>query len=137
MVSLAADDPFWPQLACAGDPRITRARGGRERADSVLGALQTLLRMGVDEDAWVLVHDAARPNLAREDLDRLLGELQHDPVGGLLAAQSRDTLKQADAEGRVVQTLDRARIWQATPRRCSAWACCSARCRRHWPPPWR
>ena len=34
-----ADDPFWPALPCATDPRIQRVEGGAERADSVLAGL--------------------------------------------------------------------------------------------------
>ncbi|MFO7639733.1 MAG: 2-C-methyl-D-erythritol 4-phosphate cytidylyltransferase, partial [Candidatus Competibacteraceae bacterium] len=64
-------------------------------------------------DDWVLVHDAARPCLCTEDLDRLLAELDHDPVGGLLAVPVRDTLKQANAAGRVATTVDRSRLWHA------------------------
>lgn len=113
VVCLAADDPYWPQLAVASDPRVRRAAGGRERADSVLAGLELLLADGAGADDWVLVHDAARPNLAREDLDRLLSTLGEDPVGGLLAVPARDTLKRAGADGRVVETVDRALIWQA------------------------
>ncbi|MDP3817202.1 2-C-methyl-D-erythritol 4-phosphate cytidylyltransferase [Pseudomonas sp.] len=113
VVSLAADDPYWPNLACARDPRIRRAEGGRERADSVLNGLLRLSELGAQERDWVLVHDAARPNLARSDLDLLLAELADDPVGGLLAVPARDTLKRAGADGRVLATVDRAPIWQA------------------------
>lgn len=113
VVSLADHDPYWPQLACATDGRIRRAAGGRERADSVLNALQVLQEQGAADEDWVLVHDAARPNLARSDLDRLLSMLADDPVGGLLAVPARDTLKWAGADGRVSATLDRSTVWQA------------------------
>ena len=112
-VSLAADDPWWPQLPCASDTRILRAPGGRERADSVLSGLHCLQESGAAGEDWVLVHDAARPNLARSDLELLLTELAHDPVGGLLAVPARDTLKQAGPDGRVLRTLDRSTVWQA------------------------
>lgn len=113
VVSIAENDPYWPGLRCAGDARIQRAPGGRERADSVLNALLLLHAQGAVDDDWVLVHDAARPNLARSDLDKLLSELADDPVGGLLAVPARDTLKRAGADGRVVATVDRSTIWQA------------------------
>ncbi|MBN0977785.1 2-C-methyl-D-erythritol 4-phosphate cytidylyltransferase [Pseudomonas hygromyciniae] len=113
VVSLAVDDPYWPNLACAGDPRIQRADGGSQRSGSVLNALLQLNALGASDDDWVLVHDAARPNLSREDLDTLLAELAHDPVGGLLAVPARDTLKRVDKHGRVVETIDRSLIWQA------------------------
>jgi 2-C-methyl-D-erythritol 4-phosphate cytidylyltransferase len=113
VISLAVDDPYWPTLACASDSRIQRATGGKERADSVLNALLHLHAQGAHDDDWVLVHDAARPNLSRADLDKLLHELANDPVGGLLAVPAKDTLKRADANGRVTETVDRSLIWQA------------------------
>ncbi len=113
VLALGRDDPYWPTLACADDPRIQRADGGAERADSVLNALVKLEALGASVDDWVLVHDAARPNLARSDLDRLLGELADDPVGGLLAVPSRDTVKLAGVDGKVARTLDRQLIWLA------------------------
>lgn len=113
VVSLAEDDPFWPELSCSREPRIHRAPGGSERADSVFNALLRLVELGAVEDDWVLVHDAARPNLARSDLDNLLAVLAEDPVGGLLAVPARDTLKRAGPDGRVRETVDRSVIWQA------------------------
>jgi 2-C-methyl-D-erythritol 4-phosphate cytidylyltransferase len=113
VVSLALDDPYWPHLACAAEPRLQRAEGGRERADSVLNGLLRLSELGARDDDWVLVHDAARPNLARSDLDLLLAELAGDAVGGLLAVPARDTLKRAGPDGRVRETVDRVTIWQA------------------------
>jgi 2-C-methyl-D-erythritol 4-phosphate cytidylyltransferase len=70
---------------------VLTCNGGAERADSVLAGLQAL----PDDvaDAFVLVHDAARPNLAGIDLDRLLAVGAVDPVGAILAAPVRDTLK--------------------------------------------
>lgn len=113
VVVLAEDDPYWPNLACALDPRIHRATGGAERADSVLAGLMHLTELGAQAGDWVLVHDAARPNLARHDLDVLLESLADDPVGGLLAVPARDTLKRCDSHGRVRETIDRSVIWQA------------------------
>lgn len=113
MVALAAHDTWWGKLDCAQHPLVQRCRGGHERADSVLNALQALEAQGAQQQDWVLVHDAARPNLAQEDLARLLSELSSDEVGGLLAVPARDTLKQVDATGRVSKTLDRSVIWQA------------------------
>ena len=112
-VSLAAEDPWWPTLAGARDARILRAPGGRERADSVLGGLLLLGEQGATAGDWVLVHDAARPNLCREDLDRLLAELAQDPVGGLLGVPARDTLKRVGRDGRVSETVDRSQVWLA------------------------
>lgn len=82
----------------------------------------------------MLVHDAARPNLARSDLDKLLHSLADDPVGGLLAVPAQDTLKRAGADGRVCATVDRSVIWQAyTPQMFRL----GEHYARHWPKHWR
>jgi 2-C-methyl-D-erythritol 4-phosphate cytidylyltransferase len=92
--------------------RLFEVPGGAERADSVRNGLEFLARRGDPQD-WVLVHDAARPCLPPADLERLIRTLMEDPVGGILAAPSTDTLKLSDAEGRVQETLDRDRVWRA------------------------
>jgi 2-C-methyl-D-erythritol 4-phosphate cytidylyltransferase len=113
VVSLAEHDTWWSHLACARHPGIHRASGGQQRCDSVLNALLKLSELGAGSRDWVLVHDAARPNLAASDLDRLLSELAHDETGGLLAVPAKDTLKRAASDGRVSETLDRSVVWHA------------------------
>ena len=113
VVCLSMEDGWWPDLPCASNPRITRTAGGKERADSVLNGLNELLALGAAEGDWVLVHDAARPNLAESDLHKLLHTLKDDAVGGLLAVPVRDTLKLAGPDGRVSSTPDRSLFWQA------------------------
>src|SRR3990167_11245123 len=60
VVSLAVDDPYWPNLACAADPRIQRVEGGDERSGSVLHALLHLPAPGADDEDWGLVAAAVR-----------------------------------------------------------------------------
>ena len=67
----------------------------------------------VRADDFVLVHDAARPNLAPADLDRLLEQGRADPVGAILAAPVRDTLKRAGDDGGIDRTEPRERLWRA------------------------
>ena len=112
VVALDPADGYWLRTALADDPRVRRVAGGAERCHSVLNALDALApEAGADD--WVLVHDAARPCLRAADLDRLVLALEGDPVGGLLAVPVRDTMKEADAEGRVRRTLPRDRLWHA------------------------
>ncbi len=113
VVVLAEDDGWWPALEQAQHPQVYRARGGQERADSVLSGLHRLCELGAAGDDWVLVHDAARPLLTRADLDGLLEQLWQDPCGGLLAVPASDTLKQGGQENRVVATVPRQQIWHA------------------------
>lgn len=112
MVALAGDDAYWPGwLEIAGKP-VATCIGGAERADSVLAGLDALPD-DVRPDAFVLVHDAARPNLAPADLDRLLDLGTVDPVGAILAAPVRDTLKRAGDDGGIDRTEPRERLWRA------------------------
>lgn len=111
VVALAPVDPYWPMLAAAADPRVAATVGGEERADSVWSGLCALKEMAQDQD-FVLVHDAARPCLRSEDVERMIDALADDPVGGILALPSVDTLKEAEG-GRVQSTLDRRRVWRA------------------------
>jgi 2-C-methyl-D-erythritol 4-phosphate cytidylyltransferase len=107
------------------------AAGGQERSHSVRNALAALAD-GANRDDWVLVHDAARPCLPRNDLDRLLAELVAHPVGGLLATPAADTLKRADAAREVQQTVDRAGLWRAlTPQMFRYARLCDALDRAH------
>ena len=86
--------------------------GGQERCHSVFNALLHLLPYA-DENDWVLVHDAARPCLRKDDIDYLIETLAQDPVGGLLAMPVRDTMKRAGVDGRVEGTVDRVQLWHA------------------------
>jgi 2-C-methyl-D-erythritol 4-phosphate cytidylyltransferase len=109
VVALAEDDPYWAAIA---PPEVLVARGGGERSHSVRNGL-TALSARAGRDDWVLVHDAARPCLPRQDLDRLLGDLATHAVGGLLASPAADTLKRADASRAVQETVDRSGLWRA------------------------
>ncbi len=111
MVVLSSDDVHWPGLLeLAGKP-VRTATGGGERADSVLAGLNAL---GIDigDDAFVLVHDAARPCVREEDITKLI-ECAPEAGGGLLAAPLRDTLKRADRNGLVEATEARESRWRA------------------------
>jgi 2-C-methyl-D-erythritol 4-phosphate cytidylyltransferase len=88
--------------------------GGATRAESVLNGLKVAQGVSaIQDDDWVLVHDAARPCLGKAQLDRLLDELVDDEVGGLLAVPVADTLKRSDAGSRVERTELRENLWQA------------------------
>ncbi|RMG49741.1 MAG: 2-C-methyl-D-erythritol 4-phosphate cytidylyltransferase [Gammaproteobacteria bacterium] len=112
-VALGPQDGYWPQLPVAADARITRVEGGRERCHSVLNALRAILAGPGQEEDRVLVHDAARPCLRREDLDRLIEEAGATPEGGILAVPVRDTMKRAGAADAIDHTIDRNALWHA------------------------
>jgi 2-C-methyl-D-erythritol 4-phosphate cytidylyltransferase len=111
-ISLAADDPYWGEVADrlakldGRVPEIIRAGGGVERSHSVRKGLAALGTRAAAED-WVLVHDAARPCLSANDLQHLLERLRTHPVGGLLATPAADTLKRASTEPESSKDLTR------------------------------
>jgi 2-C-methyl-D-erythritol 4-phosphate cytidylyltransferase len=99
----------WPHFN--GKLSVLRC-GGASRAQSVLNGLNAIAQSMTDE-TWVLVHDAARPGLQSSDVNKLINELVHDEVGGLLALPLPDTLKQSDTTLRVSKTLPRDHLWLA------------------------
>jgi 2-C-methyl-D-erythritol 4-phosphate cytidylyltransferase len=111
LVVLAAGDRYWPGLELPAGKPVRVATGADERCDSVLAGLRALPGE-VGAEAFVLVHDAARPCVPPEDIERLVA-LGAPAGGGLLAAPLRDTLKLADASARVVATEPRESRWRA------------------------
>ena len=112
VVALSPDDPYWAGWREIDDKPVYTCLGGAERADSVLAALQALPDT-IGEEQWVLVHDAARPCLRGIDLSRLIAMGQADPVGAILAAPVRDTLKRAEGQSRSGATEPREMLWRA------------------------
>ena len=109
LIVVAPSDGRWARIGF--DRRVAVATvGGESRAESVRNGLRVL--PGANENDWVLVHDAARPCLTRQDLVRLLDRVGSDPIGGLLALQVTDTVKRG-VDFRVEQTLRRDETWLA------------------------
>ncbi len=112
LVALSPNDAWWPATAYANHAGVIAVDGGAERCHSVLNALHRLSEMAADHD-WVLVHDAARPCLRVGDIDRLIEQLNDHPVGGILGMPVRDTMKRADADGQITETVCREGLWHA------------------------
>jgi 2-C-methyl-D-erythritol 4-phosphate cytidylyltransferase len=113
-VVLAPDDRRWVgcDWGAFGERLAPLWCGGASRRDSVFNGLVAMANV-VDPEDWVLVHDAARPCLAPPELARLIDAVLADGTGGLLAVPLADTLKRADADGRVAATEPRAALWLA------------------------
>lgn len=111
VVALAEQDAYWPVLAGKFQARVQTVVGGVERSDSVLNALNYLNTVADGQD-WVLVHDAARPCVHAQDIQRLQRALKTHSVGGLLGVPVTDTMKQVQA-GTVLATVPRAGLWHA------------------------
>lgn len=113
IVALHADDDQFADLDVSQHPKVTTVVGGEERADSVLNALLDLKKDGLDQNSWVLVHDAARPCVQRVDIESMLQQLSHHEVGGIMAVPCSDTLKKVSPIGDIINTVERSQLWQA------------------------
>jgi len=116
LVAINAADTHWPELPLANDARIQVVEGGDERRDSVLNGLRAL-EPQVDEQDWVLVHDAARPCVRLDNICAMCEQLEGHPVGGILGVPVADTLKRSQQTGdgtfEIEATVDRSALWRA------------------------
>tara|TARA_R110000772_G_scaffold83005_4_gene175761 strand:- start:179 stop:874 length:696 start_codon:yes stop_codon:yes gene_type:complete len=108
IVVLNAKDDYFASLPLASKSWITRVDGGNERADSVLAGLDSM-----NNEKWVLVHDAARPCLDHDDLSKLLLVAQRSAYGAILACRVRDTMKRANDLQEITHTESRDNLWHA------------------------
>jgi 2-C-methyl-D-erythritol 4-phosphate cytidylyltransferase len=83
-----------------------RVLGGESRSASVRNALAE-----APEATVAVVHDAARPLLTRELVERCIAALEPGVDGAIAAGRMTDTVKEAGPDGRVLRTLDRSVLW--------------------------
>ena len=107
ILPVAENDPYLSGIDLLQDPRIKVVTGGANRADSVLNGLRSI----ENKKSWVLVHDAARPCLRHEDLDKLV-QIE-DENGAILAIPAVDTIKRSNADLQIQHTEDRSQLWLA------------------------
>lgn len=111
VVAINENDTHWPQLNIQ-HPKLQTVTGGEQRMHSVMNALDAL-QDSMQKNDWVLVHDAVRPGISKDCLDRLLTTLDNHPAGGLLGVPVADTIKRVDAQQRVCATVPREQLWRA------------------------
>jgi len=83
-----------------------RVRGGESRSASVRNALAA-----APEAEIAVVHDAARPLVKRELVERCLEAVGPGIDGAIAAIPMTDTVKEVATDGRVLRTLDRSSLW--------------------------
>jgi 2-C-methyl-D-erythritol 4-phosphate cytidylyltransferase len=81
-------------------------KGGESRSASVRNAVAAV----AEADVFV-VHDAARPLVTRELVERCIDALAPGIDGAIAAVPMTDTVKQVASDGRVLRTLDRSELW--------------------------
>jgi len=95
--------------ALGGLDYLEPVAGGAARQDSVRNGLEGLASSAPD---YVLVHDAARPMVAPALIDRVIEALQ-DTSGVIPGIAVVDTLKRADDDGIITDTVSRDGLWRA------------------------
>jgi 2-C-methyl-D-erythritol 4-phosphate cytidylyltransferase len=99
------DPPDWLEGI---DPRVRLVRGGASRSESVWSALQAL----PESLDIIAVHDAARPLVTRDILDRCLDAVGEES-GAVAGWPAVDTVKQVGEGDQVLSTLPRTQVWHA------------------------
>lgn len=112
--SFAGDPPPW--IFQSDIERLLVGVGGAERGDSVRSGIEDL----EDDVRIVVVHDAARPLVTDDTIDRVIAAAR-EGVSAVAALPVADTIKEVDEQYRVLRTVDRERYWrvqtpQAFPR---------------------
>jgi 2-C-methyl-D-erythritol 4-phosphate cytidylyltransferase len=86
---------------------VSAVTGGATRADSVRAGLAEI----PEDAAVVLVHDAARPILSEEVIERVISCLGEGWDGAVPGLPISDSVKRAGPEGRVIETVDRSGLY--------------------------
>ncbi len=107
------EKPFREALERYGIPDVLLVPGGRERGDSVRNGLESV----ADPRDLVLVHDGARPLVSPALIRRCISCAEKNG-SAVPALREADTLKRADENGRVIQTVDREGIWRVQTPQC-------------------
>lgn len=109
-VVISPDDvTLYHDLGVTSDKMLPPVDGGATRQISVANGLRVLAAAGCTR---VLIHDGARPFVDGRLISDCLKALDAAP-GAIAAIPVTDTLKVADAAGRVARTLDRSGLWRA------------------------
>ena len=110
-VVIAARQEDIPQMyALIQDYEITKVKqiitGGETRQESVFRAIAQ-----VDENAdFLAIHDVARPRIRPQEIDLAVSAaVEHGAAA--LGVPVKDTVKQVDADGKIVDTPERSTLW--------------------------
>ena len=102
----AGDPPPW--IFQSDSERLLLSVGGRTRAESVRNGIADL----PPSCGIILVHDAARPLVPMAVVDRVVDAVRSG-TSAIAALPVVDTLKEVDADERIVRTVAREGLWRA------------------------
>lgn len=114
VVAINDSDIHWQKTSLVNHPKVYSCVGGRERSDSVLNAIEFVSEyVDCESEAWVLVHDAARPCVSLNKVEALIKLAHTEQCGAILAAPVADTLKRVNRDNTISATEDRSKLWCA------------------------
>lgn len=107
-VLIHPDDQGLYESTVAGLDLLSPAFGGQTRQESVCKGLESLGDLNPD---LVLIHDAARPFISYDVIDRVI-EATSLAIGVIPAVKVADTIKR-EVDGLCGETVDRSDLWRA------------------------
>lgn len=117
-VSVSDTDDLYATLPTTNLSKVKQVSGGKERADSVLNGIRHAKKDGSE---WVMVHDAARPCVSKQDIENLYTKCIEQNEAGILATPVRDTMKRSFSKSQIIEkTLDRNNMWHALTPQCAS-----------------
>jgi len=91
------------------DYRITKVKGlpdgGAERQHSVHSCMKEMQQVDI-----VLVHDAARPFITHDIIEKLVQNAHHHGAA-IAGVRAKDTMKKVSMNGIIEETVDRESLW--------------------------
>ena len=113
VVAISNNDTEFKRSKLYNHPKIlSTSIGGKERINSVISAINKLDGIAKKDD-WILVHDAVRPCIQKDEIMALIDELSDSNTGGLLGIKITDTIKQINSDSNIEKTIDRSNLWKA------------------------
>ncbi|MFC0179977.1 2-C-methyl-D-erythritol 4-phosphate cytidylyltransferase [Thorsellia kenyensis] len=120
IIAVSKNDSFIHQIPFCDKISIDVIEGGEERADSVLSGVSYAQKKY--QPKWILVHDAARPLITKNDVECLIDSLGSEAfyltqsIGAILATPLKDTIKKISHLEHGIyteKTEPREKLWAA------------------------
>ena len=111
IIAVAPDDAYVAQCRFKENVTVLRV-GGATRAQTVRNAL---FAGDIKDEAWVFVHDAARPCVTTQEVLSMVSAIEAKPAvdGVILGLPITDTVKMIDDKGIISKTIDRRHCYRA------------------------
>lgn len=116
IIAIQENDAIFATLPFIKHPKIRIVNGGNTRAESVLSGLNAIEN---EQTHFALVHDAARPCVQLNDIDKVISAAFHSPAGAILAQPIADTIKHVQSDTmHIEKTVPRNLLWRAQTPQC-------------------